>query len=313
MPRTRKDVIEYRIYELSPDKPFFCLNGEEWRISDVLSDRLHFHNCLEIGFCFSDSGFLGFENGATYPFCTGDVFLIPRFMPHTTCSAPGCRSRWNYLYLDLDAIAGRAESGGAAKQQSEGSLLSTFLHITAKSHPRLHFLCTCLLEESVNTAQDSAPLLNLYTLAMVAELRRLVSRSAEKPAVNRRAFALKPALEYINNHYAEPCNIDRLASLCHLSQTHFRRLFLSIMGTPPLQYVIQIRIRQACILLNTTHEPITAIAQAVGISSISSFNRNFQQIMGVSPQQYRQQQKHDSARPRQYILPYKGWLVPENL
>ena len=107
--------------------------------------------------------------------------------------------------------------------------------------------------------------------------------------------------------------MDKLAGLCHLSQTHFRRLFLSIMGTTPLQYVIQIRIRQACILLNTTSEPITSIAQAVGIASISSFNRNFQQVMGVTPQQYRQSGKPIRARQKSYILPYKGWLVPENL
>ena len=124
---------------------------------------------------------------------------------------------------------------------------------------------------------------------------------------------LRPALEYINNHYVEPCNVEKLAGLCHLSQTHFRRLFLSIMGTTPLQYVIYIRIRQACIRLNTTSDPITAIAQAVGISSISSFNRNFQQIMNVSPQQYRQSSKHIAARQKQYILPCKGWLLPENL
>ena len=93
MGRQSKNIIEYRIYELQPDMPFMCLSGEEWRISDVMSDRLHFHNCLEIGFCLSDSGLLGFESGVTYPVKAGDIFLIRRFLPHTTCSAPGCRSR----------------------------------------------------------------------------------------------------------------------------------------------------------------------------------------------------------------------------
>ncbi|MBP3656263.1 MAG: helix-turn-helix domain-containing protein [Clostridia bacterium] len=312
MPRTRKNVIEYRIYELDTDKPYVCLSGEEWRISDVLSDRLHFHNCLEIGYCFSDSGFLGFENGVTYPFEAGDIFIIPRFMPHTTCSAPGCRSRWNYLYIDPDALPGSIP-GSYSRQPSLNSLFGSFLHITLSENPRLHHLCRFLLDEALEHAPEDMQLLGLYALTLSAELRRMLSESPQKSAVNKRAFALKPALEFVNDHYMEPCGVDRLAVLCHLSQTHFRRLFLSIMGTSPLQYVIQIRIRQACILLTTTHEPITAIAQAVGISSISSFNRNFQQTMGISPQQYRRQSKHSAARQRQYILPYKGWLVPENL
>ena len=312
MARPSKNIIEYRIYELEPDKPFLCLSGEEWRISDVLSDRLHFHNCLEIGYCLSDSGFLGFENDATVPFAARDIFLIPRFVPHTTCSAPGCRSRWNYLFVDPDVLShhlGLPEG----EQQSLSVLLGNYLHITAASHPRLYFICKCLLEEAVSRAESDPSLFNLDSLLLCAELRSQLSDRIRRAPANSRAFILRPALEYINDHYVEPCGVDKLAGLCHLSQTHFRRLFLSIMGTTPLQYVIQIRIRQACILLNTTSEPITSIAQAVGIASISSFNRNFQQVMSVTPQQYRQCGKPIRARQKSYILPYKGWLVPENL
>ena len=311
MGRQAKNIIEYRIYELQPDMPFMCLSGEEWRISDVMSDRLHFHNCLEIGFCLSDSGLLGFENGATYSFKAGDIFLIPRFLPHTTCSAPGCRSRWNYLFVDLDAITG--SSARNPQQETLSSLMGSFLHITKSSHPRIYFLANCLLEEARDYHDSDSSLFSLYALLLSAELRLLLNAAAHKPRANSHAFVLRPALEYINNHYVEPCNVEKLAGLCHLSQTHFRRLFLSMMGTTPLQYVIYIRIRQACIRLNTTSDPITAIAQAVGISSISSFNRNFQQIMGVSPQQYRQSNKHIAVRQKQYILPCKGWLLPENL
>ena len=192
-------------------------------------------------------------------------------------------------------------------------LLGSYLHITAASHPRLYFICKCLLEEAVSRADGDPSLFTLYSLLLVAELRSQLSDRIRRAPANSRAFILRPALEYINDHYVEPCSVDKLAGLCHLSQTHFRRLFLSIMGTTPLQYVIQIRIRQACILLNTTSEPITSIAQAVGIASISSFNRNFQQVMSVTPQQYRQSSKPIRARQKSYILPYKGWLVPENL
>ena len=313
MARPQKNVIEYRIYEMTPDKPFLCLHGEEWRISDVLSDRLHFHNCLEIGYCFSDSGVIGFENGISMPFKARDIFLIPRFMPHTTCSAPGTRSRWNYLFIDPEIPARFMPQRSDAHVQSLASLMSSCMHITAASHPRLYFLCKCMLEEAKERALEDATLFSLYAQTLVAELRYMLSEQKADAPKRSRAFVLRPALEYINDHYMEPCKVDKLASLCHLSQTHFRRLFLSIMGTTPLQYVIQIRIRQACILLNATSAPITAIAQAVGISSISSFNRNFQQIMNLSPQQYRASTKPVPARQKQYILPYKGWLVPENL
>lgn len=311
MARTKKNVLEYRIYDLPAERSFICLHDESWRISDVLSNRLHFHNCLEMGFCFSDSGFLGFEEESV-PFEAGDIFLIPRYIPHTTCSSKGCRSYWNYLFLDLAAILQDHMPHPSGHALSTNHLLPNRLKITAKSHPRLHFLCTCILEEAKHFSDDDRDLFHSYCLALVGELKRLRFGDSNEVAVSSRAFVLRPVLEYLNEHYMEPCNIQLLSDICHLSQTHFRRIFLSCMGTSPLRYIIELRIQQACILLNTTNEPITSIAQAVGITSISSFNRNFQQIVGQSPNQYRNSSVKPAVRQKNFILPYKGWLVPED-
>ena len=58
MPKPINAITEYRNYYLPPHFPVLLLTGEHWRISDIPSDRLHFHNCLEIGICHSDSGFM---------------------------------------------------------------------------------------------------------------------------------------------------------------------------------------------------------------------------------------------------------------
>lgn len=75
MSRPPRTVIEYRNYELPADFPIQMLSGENWRISDVPSGVLHFHNCLEIGLCESDGGFLGFR-GEQRAFRAGDVTII---------------------------------------------------------------------------------------------------------------------------------------------------------------------------------------------------------------------------------------------
>ncbi len=53
MPKPRHIVTEYRNYYLPVDFPLLLLTGEHWKISDIPSSRLHFHNCLEIGVCHS--------------------------------------------------------------------------------------------------------------------------------------------------------------------------------------------------------------------------------------------------------------------
>ena len=85
------------------------------------------------------------------------------------------------------------------------------------------------------------------------------------------------------------------------------------MEATPLQFVISTRIYQACILLANTNEPVLSIAQAVGMPSASSFNRNFQQVVGMSPRQYRASldQHGDSSRYSGEVLAYKGWILPD--
>lgn len=310
MSRTKRDVVEYRIYDLPVDLPVFTLSGEQWRISDQPSSRLHFHNCLEIGFCRSDSGYIRFEDEIV-PFRAGDIFLIPRHVPHTTCSTKGCRSLWAYLFLDLDALARTAMD--AAKSAPSSQWPSRYIKLSTGGQPsRLSYLANCLFEEALRPQAESPQLLHVYAMAMNMELARYFSSTAQPVSKPSKLFPLKPALEYILDHYMEPCDTETLASMCHLSQTHFRRLFLSCMDATPLQFVISTRIYQACILLANTNEPVLSIAQAVGMPSASSFNRNFQQVVGMSPRQYRASldPNGDSTRHGE-VLAYKGWTLPD--
>ena len=60
MSKPKNTVMEYRNYYLPGDFPVLVLTGGHWKISDIPSSRLHFHNCLEIGLCHSHSGTMKF-------------------------------------------------------------------------------------------------------------------------------------------------------------------------------------------------------------------------------------------------------------
>lgn len=100
MPRKKKPVIEYRHYSLPINFPILLLSGERWKISDIKSEHLHFHNHLEIGICHSDSGIMEIK-GESVPFKAGDVTFIPRYLPHTTYSSPKEASLWSYIFFHL--------------------------------------------------------------------------------------------------------------------------------------------------------------------------------------------------------------------
>ena len=90
--------------------------------------------------------------------------------------------------------------------------------------------------------------------------------------------------------------------MCHISVTHFRRIFHDIMGTSPLDFINSTRIEKACTLLKSTEKSILSISEQVGYHSISSFNRYFIKVMGVSPRTYRNSApiSADGARPVSY-------------
>ena len=116
------------------------------------------------------------------------------------------------------------------------------------------------------------------------------------------------AMEYIKRHYDEEIKIGELADWCHISETHFRRVFSSYTNMSPLEYINQVRIRNACEYLKKTDESIAVIASKCGFSTNSTFNRNFKHILGVTPMEWRKRpENYERELLRFEIHSEKGW------
>ena len=120
---------------------------------------------------------------------------------------------------------------------------------------------------------------------------------------------LSPALDYIRNQYNQGFDQKHLADLCHLSVSHFRRLFREQMGTSPLTFLHQTRILNSCTLLRASERLISEVSSAVGYESLSSFNRHFHQIMGLTPSEWR---RSSGRTGRPSLLEFSGWTKAEN-
>jgi AraC family transcriptional regulator of arabinose operon len=83
------------------------------------------------------------------------------------------------------------------------------------------------------------------------------------------------------------CELSALAELVDLSPSRFRHLFKEETGLTPSRYLKLVRYRKAAVLLRTTFISIKAILLGVGLNSDSHFVRDFRQIYGMSPTEYR--------------------------
>lgn len=78
-----------------------------------------------------------------------------------------------------------------------------------------------------------------------------------------------------------------LAAMANLSVSHFCALFKRVTGFAPIDYLLHMRVRRACQLLDTTDHPIKCIAGEMGFADPLYFSRVFRKVHGVSPKAYR--------------------------
>lgn len=99
---------------------------------------------------------------------------------------------------------------------------------------------------------------------------------------------LAPAIKYLEQNYTD-ASLDMavLAKESHISVPYFHKLFRSRFETTPGQYLQDIRIRKAMLLLASSNKTVTAVAEACGFSSVYHFSRAFRMITGESPTEYR--------------------------
>lgn len=312
MAKQKNIITEFRNYPLRVEFPILLLTGNQWWISDIPSENLHFHNCLEIGLCHEGEGTLMIQKKC-YHFSAGDITFIARNIPHTTYSAPGTQSRWTYLFVDPQELVDPL-TGGYAKQTSELlRKLNTALLIPAGHSPSVSFyfnqICYGLSEKPAN---HHLKVRSDFLSLMIATVNFLPEQlpAAETPD-NASTLSIVPALEYIKQNYMTSFSMDYLAELCGLSPTHFRRIFNLAMGRSPLEYLNTVRINKACYLLRSTEDSILNISEDVGFHSISSFNRYFSRMIGMSPREYRFCDSEDERIQKSKIMKFNGWMEAE--
>ena len=112
------------------------------------------------------------------------------------------------------------------------------------------------------------------------------TRPAQVTSRDRRR-AVETAL-WIDAHSHGEIHLEDAAGQAEISPFHFLRLFATVLGVTPHQYLVRSRLRHAARRLADDGGSITDIAYDVGFGDLSNFVRTFHRAAGVSPLQFRQ-------------------------
>ncbi len=104
---------------------------------------------------------------------------------------------------------------------------------------------------------------------------------------------LQPVIRHIDAHLRDAFSIPELASMVHLEQGQFRRVFRERFGVAPSRYILERRMHRARMLLLGTDHAINEIAEDCGFCDQFHFAKTFKRLIGNSPSEYRKRTEPD--------------------
>ena len=145
---------------------------------------------------------------------------------------------------------------------------------------------------SATPVKRLACLIDIFALLLQHEkILSTIAQSAlhasDEPGENRPERRIDLVIRWIHRHLADELSVHAAAQIACVTPAAFSRFFHQEMGKPFVQYINDVRCSSACLRLHQSEKPVARIAEECGFSTLSHFNRQFMQRMGVSPRRFR--------------------------
>ncbi|ANE45174.1 AraC family transcriptional regulator [Paenibacillus swuensis] len=273
-------------YEFEKDMPFLI---EDWTPISMV-ETFHWHTPLEIGYCVSGQGWFYFGD-KKYRVQPGDVFVVNNMERHIAQSDPEDPSRYLFIFFDPSIM-----------DQMDKELLLPFIYNPAQFSNQipagtriadeLGALFLQFQQEYNERSVGCKSMMRGILLQICSLLLRHYGNNTPRKEMNRVFNSynkLQPALSLMKEQFREPLELEHIADLLRLSPSRARHLFKETIGEGFKEYLTHLRINEAKRLLITSDLPVLDICLQCGFQSQTPFYRSFRHIVGVSPQQYRDQ------------------------
>ncbi len=136
----------------------------------------------------------------------------------------------------------------------------------------------------IKTAQQGEQGNELYRLGSAYMLLSYIENDNRRLSAEQKHII--DAENYIKAYYKEINSAQQVADRLGLSRAYLRNLFYEQKGMSTKEYIIKIRLEQACNMLLSDYA-IKTVALSVGYEDQLQFSKIFKKYMGISPTEYR--------------------------
>ncbi len=255
----------------------------------------HLHPQFQLSYVLEGEGnrFIG---NSIKPFTVNDMVLVGPNLPHVWRNHNAYYERGSKLETTTVVIYFDDNFLGESIRKKEE--FENIKHLLQRSQ--------CGIEVTGNTraivSQLMIELLNLEGTASIIQLLRILdiiassnechlitdthSKSYSSEAETER---MNKIYQFIMKNFQRKIQLQEVAAIASMTCTSFSRYFKSRVNQSFSGFLKEIRIEHACKLLKEDRMSIDLISHACGFSSITNFNRQFYEITGKRPNQYRKE------------------------
>lgn len=228
-------------------------------------------NYYMICYTFQGTGMLEYEGGS-FPQNPGDAFLIDCRRPHFYyCTG----NQWGYDVIHFNGNA----------------VVAYYLLVKKSGNLTVHV-------QDTRQFMDSLDLLKAYCtdpseyneFSVHLALTSLLTTFTDSVPPSQTEITpdwLRAALAYIQSHYYENLNLEKIAGEVNISKYHLAKSIKNHTGVTFIKYLNHIRLEEAKKLLSDTNLPVSIISELVGFESESYFITLFKQDENITPLKFR--------------------------
>lgn len=273
-------MINYYITEFLPQGDTI---GAREHVTSI-RDEEHTHAYFDIIIPTSGEG-RQFIDGRGYDIKCGSIYFIDRSVPHFII--PEGELRYTELLIAPDFFESQNDMGELRRIFYTDSEYQPVLELNDEERGVLDFILRSLDRENKKRAGDYRSIMRMWVRMMGQYLARAMERARSELANRDPLYILSVTLEYVDKHFTENISQEELAERFRYNSAYFSRMFKKHKGMNLSDYITGKRIEYASQLLSTTDMSAEQISETVGYKSKPQFYNTFVRLKGVTPRQYR--------------------------
>lgn len=217
----------------------------------------------------------------TYHIKSGQGFLL--FPGQIAAHSSDENLPWEYTWLEFDGLRVREmlEIAGLSKDSP--------IYRASSKDLRMN-----MLNEMLYIAEhaDESPFHLIGHLYLFLDYLTKSSNTMKmKQGGRQKDFYIKEALSFVEQNFQNDISVEDIAACCGLNRSYFGKIFRDAMGKSPQEFLMNYRMAKAAELLKLTQLSIGDIGNAVGYPNQLHFSRAFKNIYGISPRDWRNQNR----------------------